>query len=628
MQFSKLSRLGATFVMFGAAQGAAAGEVERASIAEKYRWNLADLYPSDAAWEKAQQELVDAIPSLEQCRGKVTESAEQLLSCLDRVHSLWKDAGRLNAYASMSSDQDTRVASYQAMAQQIRQVGVKLQSAASFVEPEVLAVEKARIEGFLKEEKGLGIYTHYLEDVLRRKDHTGTEREEEIISNAGLMAGASWDTYRLFTNADFPNPTIELADGTQVELDDPAFSLHRQSRVRADREKVFSAFFGKLGEFQRTLGATLSGTVKSHVFAQKARRYDSCLESALYPDAIPTDVYKNLIASVRESLPTFHRYLKLRKRMLGVEQLHYYDLYAPLVEGVDLEYSVEQAQELVLASLAPLGEEYAAVVARSFEERWLDFYPSAGKESGAYSNGGAYDVHPYMLLNYNGRYDDVSTLTHELGHTMQSHLSNEKQPFPTANYPTFVAEVASIFNEALLSEHMQRTITDSDVRLSLLGSYLEGIKGSVFRQTQFAEFELRIHELAEKGEPLTGDVFNELYREIARAYYGHDEGVCIVDPEIEHEWAFIPHFYFDFYVFQYATSATAAAALAAGVLAGDEAALARYLEFLSAGGSEYPIELLKKAGVDMTTAEPFELTMQRMNLVMDEMEKLLDAKQP
>jgi oligoendopeptidase F len=307
-----------------------------------------------------------------------------------------------------------------------------------------------------------------------------------------------------------------------------------------------------------------------------------------------------------------------------LKELHYYDLYAPLLSNVDLKYTIDESQGHIVASLAPLGPEYTTVIKKAFTDRWIDFYPTEGKRSGAYSNGSVYDVHPYMLMNYNGKYDDMSTLTHELGHTMQSYLSNKAQPYPTADYPIFVAEVASTFNEALLIDYMLKSIKDDNVRLSLLGNYLEGIKGTVFRQTQFAEFELRIHELAEKGESITGDALDNLYLEITKKYYGHDKGICFVDDEIKAEWAFIPHFYYNFYVYQYATAFTASAALSEKVLAGDKSATKKYLEFLSSGSSDYAISLLKKAGVDMTTTEPLELTMKKMNRVMDEMEKILD----
>jgi oligoendopeptidase F len=391
-----------------------------------------------------------------------------------------------------------------------------------------------------------------------------------------------------------------------------------------------SAFFESLGSFGRTFGTTMDSTVQKAAFFSKARKYPSALEMTLDGPNIPVTVYSRLVDGVNRALPSFHRYLRLRKRMMNLDELHYYDLYAPLVGSVMLEYSPEEAQQHVVAALQPLGAEYVAVLHRAFSERWIDLLPSPGKRSGAYSNGGAYDVHPYILMNFNGKYDDVSTLAHELGHTMHSYHSNKTQPYPLASYPTFVAEVASTFNESLLIDHMLGTITDPDTRLTILGNYLEGIKGTVFRQTQFAEFELRMHEMAQKGQPITGEALAKLYMDITKRYYGHDEGVCIVDPYIAHEWSYIPHFYREFYVFQYATSFTASSALAAKVKTGDEAsrreATKRYLAFISSGGSKYPIDLLKDAGVDMTSDEPLDLTMKEMNRVMDEMEKLLASR--
>jgi oligoendopeptidase F len=330
---------------------------------------------------------------------------------------------------------------------------------------------------------------------------------------------------------------------------------------------------------------------------------------------------------VGHNLPVFHRYLKLRKRMLEISELHYYDLYAPLVSSVNTQYSVEEAEQNILEALSLLGSEYALGAKRSFTERWIDMFPTEGKRSGAYSAGDAYDVHPYMLLNYNGRYDDMSTLSHELGHTMHSYFSNKTQPYPLASYSIFVAEVASTFNEALLNDYMLNKIKDNATRLSLLGNYLESIKGTVFRQTQFAEFELRMHGMVEKGEPLTGDSLSRLYAEIVKKYYGHDQGTCIVDDYVENEWAMIPHFYNAYYVFQYATSFTASSALSEKVLSGEPGATERYLAFISGGHSKYPIELLKDAGVDMTTDEPLELTVQKMNRVMDQMESMLEKRE-
>lgn len=385
-----------------------------------------------------------------------------------------------------------------------------------------------------------------------------------------------------------------------------------------------SAFFRALGAFSRTLGTIMNSNVQRALFYARSRRYGSTLEASLDGPNIPGSVYTRLVDGVNKNLATLHRYLRLRKRMMGIpDDLHYYDLYAPLVSSVDLRYSPEDAMKHVLASIAPLGGDYAAVVERAFSERWIDVFPNEGKRGGAYSNGAAYDVHPYMLLNYLGQYNDMSTLAHELGHTMHSYYSNKTQPYPLAGYHTFVAEVASTFNEALLLNHMLEQIKDVPTQMSLLGNYLESIKSTVFRQTQFAEFELRIHELGLQGQPITGDVLSKMYLEITRKYYGHDQGVVIVDDYVAAEWSYIPHFYHEFYVFQYATSLTAAEALSAGVTAGDAEATRRYLKFLGSGGSKYPIDLLKDAGVDMATDEPLNLTLKKMNRVMDEIEGLL-----
>ena len=612
-----------------------AQERDRSKIADQYKWNLADIYPSDAAWKEAKQRLTESnpaaersvsIPALKKYKGTLNSSAQQLLGCLDLVTELNKEFARLYSYASMSLDQDTKVQLYLGMQQEMSQLGAAFSAEAAFIEPEILKIDPAKVQGFIKGEKKLEIYKHYLDDILRRRAHTGTEGEEKIVADAGLMSDAPSSIHGIFTNADFPYPEVTLSDGKTVKLDAAGFALQRTSANREDRKKVFAAFMGKLNDYRRTYGTLLNGQVKTELFYKNARKYNSCLESALDASNIPTQVYHSLVDNVNKNLSTFHRYLKLRQRILGVDQLHYYDLYAPLLKNVDLKYTYEESQQHILAALKPLGTDYTDVLKKGFAERWLDVYPTEGKRSGAYSNGSAYDVHPYMLLNYNGKYDDMSTVAHEFGHSMQSYLSNKNQPYATSQYPIFVAEVASTFNEALLIDYMLKQIKDDDARLSLLGSYLEGIKGTVFRQTQFAEFELRIHEMAEKGEPLTGDVLNQVYDEIVKKYYGHDKNVCIVDDEIKSEWMYIPHFYYNFYVYQYATSFTASAALSERTLAGDKAATKKYIEFLSSGGSDYPIELLKKAGVDMTTSEPFDLTMKKMNRVMDEMEKILDTK--
>jgi len=604
----------------------AAQERDRSKIPDKYKWNLADIYPSDAAWRGAKDAFAAEIPSLAKYKGKLMSSPAMLADALETLSSKSKEMRRLATYAGLLADQDTRDSAHQGMRQEMTQVGATFGAEASFFDPEILKAGKAVIEKFVAAEPRLKPYRHELDDLVRRSAHTLSDSEEKILADARPMAGSASSIYGILSNADFPYPTVTLSDGQSVKLDQAAFSDLRSLPNRGDREKVMSAFFTSLGSFGRTFGTTMNAEVQKVLFYSKVRRYGSALESELDDANIPTSVYARLVEGVNRNLPSFHRYLKLRKRMMGLGDLHYYDLYAPLVSSVKLEYTPEEAQTLVLGAVAPLGADYAATIQKAFTDRWIDLLPNGGKRSGAYSNGGVYDVHPYMLINYNGKYGDVSTLAHELGHTMQSYFSNRTQPFPSAGYPIFVAEVASTFNESLLNDYMLKQIKDDDAKLSLLGSYLENIKATVFRQTQFAEFELRMHEMAQKGQPITGDALAKLYLDITRRYYGHDQKVCIVDDYIAHEWSYVPHFYRDFYVFQYATSFTASEALAAKVKAGDPAATKRYLTFLNAGGSKYPIDLLKDAGVDMTTDEPLDLTVKSMNRVMDEMEKLLAAK--
>jgi oligoendopeptidase F len=599
-------------------------ERDRAKVPDALKWNLADIFPSDEAWRAQKEKIEKELPRLREFQGTLGASPKTLADALEFMSRLDKELTRLFVFASMLSDQDTRLSGPQGMQQEMQLLFARFGAEAAFVEPEILKVGTATIDKAISTEPRLTPYAFYLRDIFRRAAHTLSDAEEKLLADAGPLAGSPNNIYTILTNADFPYPTITLKDGKTVKVDQAGYSDLRTSPVREVRQAAMSAFFAALGGFSRTMGMTMNSSVQRSLFYSRARKYPSNLEAALNGPNVPVSVYTRLVDGVNRHLPTFHRYLRLRKRMMGItDDLHYYDLYAPLVAEVNLRYTPEEAQKHIVAAMAPLGHEYTGILQRAFKERWLDWYPTEGKVSGAYSNGGAYDVHPFMLLNYQGQYNDISTVAHELGHTMQSYFSNKTQPYVTASYPTFVAEVASTFNEALLVDYMLKQVTDTPTRLSLLGNYLEGIKATVFRQTQFAEFELRMHEMGEKGQPITGDAVAELYLSITKKYYGHDQKILIVDDYIAHEWSFIPHFYRDFYVFQYATSFTAAEALSAKVLAGDQDAIQRYITFLSSGGSKYPVDLLKNAGVDMTTDEPLNLTIRRMNQVMDEMEKLL-----
>ena len=602
----------------------AAESKSREKIDDKYKWDLTDLYESDEAWEATLDRLDKEKNEIVKFKGKLGLSSSTLLDCLEFISGLDKEFSRLYTYSSQVSDLDTRVSEYQAMKQRIQQVFTDFESRAAFLEPEILKIKLARINDFIAAEDGLKVYDFYLHDLQRKQEHRLSEKEEKILAQAGLITGAPQNIYGILANADLPYPEVTLSDGSKITLNSAGYARARTSADRGDRRLVFDEFFKTLKQYRGTFGATLSAQIKKDLFSSQTREYKDCLSAALDRNNIPTEVYYSLVKNVNNNLDSFHRYLNIKKRMLGLDKLEYIDLYAPTVKSVDLEYTMEEGSKIVLESLALLGENYTGTIREALENRWIDVYPNPGKRSGAYSSGNAYDVHPYILLNYNGTYSDVSTLTHELGHTMHSYYSNKTQPYPLADYSIFVAEVASTFNEALLIDYMLKKLDDDETRLSLLMEYLDGIKGTVFRQTQFAEFELRIHEMVENGDALTGENLTEIYAEIVRKYYGHDKGVCFINDLYTNEWAYIPHFYYNYYVYQYSTSFCASTALAEKVLNNEPGAKAKFMEFISAGGSDYPITILKKAGVDMTTADPFNKTMEQMNRVMDEIEKILD----
>ncbi len=601
-------------------------QMERSAIDEKHKWDLSPIFTSDEDWLKAKEKMMVELPKIESFKGTLTQSAANLLACLEYNTNLTKEAVKLYIYASMNADLDTRDMKYAGMEKELQQLFSEFSSKGAYINPEILTAEWSVIEGFIKNEPKLKVYEKGLKDLFDQQKHTLSEPEERILALSGMATGTGASVYSTFSNAEMPAPEVTLSNGETVKLNSSSYGKYRATPVRADRELVFTEFWNNYKNFEATFGEMLYGQVKASLFRTKARNYESTLESALSPNYIPVEVYHSLVENVNKNLPAFHRYLQIKKRMMGLDTLKYLDLYAPAVEGVDLEYSYDEAQKLILESLKPLGEEYTSTVKKAFDERWIDVYPTPGKRSGAYSNGAFYDGHPYILLNYNGLYEDVSTITHELGHTMQSYFSNKNQPYPLADYTIFVAEVASTFNEVLLFEHMMKTIDNDEVKLSLLMERLDGFKGTLFRQTQFAEFELKMHQAAQEGKPLTGDVLSAMYADIVNRYYGNDQGVCKVDDYISMEWAFIPHFYYNFYVYQYSTSFVASNTLAERVLRQEPGAIDAYMAFLSSGGSDYPINQLKSAGVDMTSSEAFDKTIDAMNRVMDEIEKILDKK--
>jgi len=608
-----------------------ANAAQRSEVPDKYKWNLSDLYASEDAWNTAKSKIESRIPGLAKFHGRLGRSADSLLVALSAITTVNRDLSQLYNYASMLSDQDIRIAKHVAMKQGASKMFVDFGTATSYVQPEIIAIGAAKVRKFLAEEPRLKEYTFYLEDILRYAPHTLSAPEEKIAAQAGSMASAGEDIRDIFKNAEMPYPTVKLPSGEHVRLDDAAYTAQRQSPNRADRDSVFRAFWRNHLEFQGTIGAALNAEMRAHVFNKEVHKYKSCLEASMFPDNVPPKVYTQLLADVHANLPTLHRYLRLRKRMMGVDTLRYEDLYASIVKDVDLKFTPEQAMDVTLASLDPLGKDYVETLRKGMTGGWIDWMPTEGKASGAYSTG-AYGVHPYQLQNFTGLYDEVGTLAHESGHSMHTHLADTHQPFVTHNYATFVAEVASTLNENLLFHSMLDRHKDKATRLYLLGSYLDNQRQTLFRQTLFAEFELRIHELAEKGETLTGESMTKLYLELLRTYYGHDKGVCKVNPLYGVEWAYIPHFFYNFYVYQYATSIVASTSIARGIREEAAAHPTRfpkrdaYLAMLAAGGSKYPIDELKAAGVDMTTSAPFTASIREMNAVMDEMEKLLGGK--
>jgi oligoendopeptidase F len=608
---------------------AAVQATERKDIPEKYKWNLADLYPSEAAWTQAKADLGTHIPELAKHRGHLGKSPQELLAALQAMFDLDRQLSRLAVYANALSDEDVRAARPREMKQSAEELATAFSAACSWVRPEILALDPAKVHKWIAAEPKLAPYRMYLEDTLRRKPHTLGAAEEKVAAEAGELERAGGEVHGVLSNADLPYPTVKLSTGESVRLDASAYSLHRQDRSRADRDLVFTSFFGALKTYERTMGATLAASVKAHLFDKRIRHFGSALEAALFPDNVPVAVYKQLLADVHRSLPTLHRYLALRQRMLGLPELRYQDLYVPLVASVDMHFAPDEARKIVLDALAPLGKAYTDALQKGFESRWTDYLPTTGKRSGAYSTG-VYGVHPYQLLNFNGRYEDLTTLAHESGHSMHTFLSHGTQPYPTADYPIFVAEVASTFNENLLIHYMLDHAKDDASRLFLLGTLLDGLRTTLFRQTQFAEFELAFHEQAERGEPLTGENLSQRYLELTREYYGHAKKVCRVDDLLAIEWTYVPHFYYDFYVYQYATSMVASTSLARAVReeqkTGKTTRRDAYLKMLSSGSSKYAIDLLKEAGVDMTTSAPFDAAIAEMTATMDEMEKILNRQ--
>lgn len=587
------------------------------------RWKLGDVYATQAAWDADATKLQTELKDFAGCQGHLGDSAQRLRQCLDKAADANKRLYRLYVYASQQLAEDTGVPASLALQQRVQLLESKLNEATAFVEPELLRVGQAKIEQFLAQDSKLRVHRYPLERTLRRAAHTLDKEGEELIAKFDLASGAGQSAYSMLSDADMPWPTLKLSTGEQVQLDQSAYTKYREAPNRDDRKKVMDAFFGTFKTFERTMGVTLYAQLKDDKVHAEVRKYPDSITAALDRNNVPVAVVDTLIAQTEANLPTLQRYFRLRARMLGVKDMHYYDIYPPLVHGDNFKFTLEQAKQLTLEAVAPLGPDYVSAMRQGFDSRWMDAYPRPHKQSGAHMAGYAYDVHPYVLMNFNGDYESVTTLAHEWGHAMHSYLANRAQPFVTADYATFVAEIASTFNEAMLLERMLKAAKSDDERLYYLGVALEGLRGTFFRQAMFAEFERDIHARADRGEPLTGAELSKTYCDLLKRYHGSAQGVVAIDDVDCVEWAYIPHFYNSFYVYQYATSIAASSLFAQRVLDKQPGALDRYLTLLRSGGSGDPYELVRNAGVDLATPAPYQALVGRMNRIMDEIEAIL-----
>ncbi len=589
------------------------------------RWNLTDMYATQAAWDQDAARLEQQLKTLSGCSGQLGQSAQRFKACMDLNADVLKRFYRLSGYAAQKNDEDTGATAGLDLRQRADVLGNRLEEAASFLSPEILKLGRAKVDVYLKQDKSLAIYHQLLNDVLRGADHTLSKESETLVANFSQATGAASAVYSTLSNADMPWPKVKLSDGSEVTVDQSAYTKYRALPNRDDRKRVFDAFWGKWKEFERTYGVTFYEQLKKDAALAKVRRYPDSLTQSLFANNLPRAVYDTLVDQASANLPTLHRYFKLRAKMLGVKDMQYFDIYPPLVSS-DLKYPIEPSVKLMLESVKPLGDDYVKAMEAGTKARWMDVYPRDKKRSGAYMNGSVYDVHPYLLLNHNDDYESLSTLAHEWGHAMHSVLSAKAQPFITADYPTFTAEIASTTNEVLLLDHMLKVSKTDDERMLYLGSALENLRGTFFRQAMFAEFERTVHAKVDKGDSLTGEALTKIYGDILKRYHGDKEGVVKIDDVYAIEWAYIPHFYNKFYVFQYATSISAGNMFATEILKGTPGARDKYLAILKAGGSRYPYELVKEAGVDLASPAPYQAIVARMNAIMDQIEAI-QAKQ-
>ena len=593
--------------------------LKREEVKVEDTWDLTDMYESNEAWEEELNKIEALITEIAGMEGTCLDTAKNLLTVLEKDAACAQKIELAYSYAERLFDQDQKNTKHQSMSAKIMSVYAKYAASTAFISPEIIAASSELLEKYFKEVPELELYRKQIDEIIRMKPHRLSAEMEKLVALTAEMSQGPSDTYSIFNNADLTFPETEDENGEKVRLTHGRFISLLESSDKTVRKNAFEKYYATYEQFLNTLASIYNNQVKQQIFHATARKYNSTLEAAVDENNVSPDVYKNLVATINENLDKMHHYVKLRKKCLGVDELHMYDIYTPMIPDMAKEIPFEEAKETVLKALAPLGEEYVAKVKEGFENRWIDVYENQGKRSGAYS-AGSYGAHPYVLLNYNGTLDDMFTIAHEMGHAMHSYYSNENQPYIYSQYKIFVAEVASTCNEILLMEYLLKNTTDKKERAYLLNHYLDSFKGTVFRQTQFAEFEMRTNAMVEAGESLNAENLNALYLELNKKYYGPD---MISDKEISYEWARIPHFYYNFYVYQYATGFTSAVAIARSILAEGAPAVERYKKFLSGGCSDAPVELLKIAGVNLETPAPIQSALDVMGEILDEMESLI-----
>ena len=573
---------------------------DRKDIDVKDTWNLESIYANNELWEEDYAALEKDAAEFAKLKGAIEADVSKIPAVLDAYYGLHRRLSKLSVYARMRFDQDTTDSTYQTMSAKIGSLGVKIGAASAFVEPEILSYSKEQLEAAEKENERTAYYGRKIEEMLRGQEHTLDAEKEELLAAAGDMAEAPDDIFSVLMNADMKYPDIVLEDGTHLPLTNSTYISYMESPDRAVREGAFKTLYGQIASLKNTFAAIYRGNLKQAKFYAQSRKYSSARAMYLADSNVPESVYDNLLSAVHEALPMMYRYVAVRKKVLGVDKLHMYDVYTPIVAAQNQTYEFEQAKQMVLEALKPMGEDYLSHAREGLENRWIDIYPNKGKKGGAYS-WGCYDSQPFILLNYTKNLDSVFTLIHEMGHSIHSYYSRTAQDYTYSDYKIFVAEVASTCNECLLMHDLLEKTTDKEQRKYLLNHYLDSFKGTLFRQTMFAEFEKNAHEYCAQGKPLTAEALSQMYLELNQKYFGPD---MEKDEEIAYEWMRIPHFYTPFYVYQYATGYSAAVALSAKILKEGKPAVDAYMSFLKGGESKDPIDLLKMAGVDMTTEKP------------------------